>query len=98
MTSLLACRPARTRLDGLSGRELELLALMAAGHSNAGIASALFLSPKTVETHVRSIFMKLDLPPEGGAHRRVMAVLTYLEATGGIGRPARPQPELRQVA
>jgi DNA-binding NarL/FixJ family response regulator len=77
----------RSPVDDLSDRETELLALMAQGHSNAGIAAELFLSPKTVETHVRSIFLKLDLPPEGGAHRRVTAVLMYLEATGSVARP-----------
>jgi DNA-binding NarL/FixJ family response regulator len=87
MSSLTACPPAPRLVDDLSERERELLALMASGLSNAGISSTLFLSPKTVETHVRSIFMKLGLPPEGGAHRRVRAVLLYLEATGAIGRP-----------
>jgi DNA-binding NarL/FixJ family response regulator len=64
---------------------------MAKGYSNASIAAELYLSPKTVETHVRSIFMKLGLPPEAGAHRRVVAVLMYLAAT-------RPEPELRTAA
>ena len=72
--------PARSRVDELSGREGQLLALMARGYSNAGIADTLFLSPKTVETHVRSIFMKLGLAPENGGHRRVVAVLMYLAA------------------
>ena len=88
MSPLVACRPAALRpTDDLSSRERELLALMASGMSNAGIARELFLSPKTVETHVRSIFMKLGLPPEGGAHRRVLAVLMFLQATGAIARP-----------
>ena len=92
MTSLLSpVQPRRTPLDDLSERERELLGLMAKGYSNAGIATALFLSPKTVETHVRSIFMKLGLPPEGGAHRRVVAVLMYLAAT-------RPERDLRIAA
>jgi len=79
--SLLGSPTLPSPLDGLSERELELLSLMAQGYSNGGIATTLYLSPKTVETHVRSIFMKLALPPEGGAHRRVVAVLMYLDAT-----------------
>jgi DNA-binding NarL/FixJ family response regulator len=82
------CGGARAgTVDELSERERELLGLMAAGYSNRGICRSLFLSPKTVETHVRSIFMKLGLPPEGGAHRRVLAVLIFLESTGAIARP-----------
>jgi DNA-binding NarL/FixJ family response regulator len=81
MTALLDPPAAPGPLDGLSDRERELLALMAVGRSNAGIAEALALSPKTVETHVRSIFAKLGLPADAGVHRRVTAVLVYLEAT-----------------
>jgi DNA-binding NarL/FixJ family response regulator len=89
--SLLASPAPSSRLDDLSERELELLSLMAQGYSNGGIAAKLYLSPKTVETHVRSIFMKLALPPEAGAHRRVVAVLIYLDATQG-------EPELPVAA
>lgn len=66
-------------LHTLSGRERELLALMATGRSNAAISHELWLSPKTVETHVRSIFNKLGLQESGEVHRRVRAVLLYLE-------------------
>jgi DNA-binding NarL/FixJ family response regulator len=65
-------------LDRLTGREREVLALMAEGHSNATIAARLVLNLRTIETHVGAILTKLDLPPESEAHRRVRAVLTYL--------------------
>ena len=92
MTSLVTPLPAASPLDDLSERERELLALMAKGYSNAGIAGTLYLSPKTVETHVRSIFMKLGLPPEGGAHRRVVAVLMFLAATGETSLDSELRP------
>ena len=97
MTPLIACPPRSHLIDELSERERELLALMATGLSNAGISRRLYLSPKTVETHVRSIFQKLSLPPEGGAHRRVLAVLMYLEASGAIDAPGHSR-QLRRVA
>jgi DNA-binding NarL/FixJ family response regulator len=67
-------------IDVLSPREREVLELMAEGRSNAGICSKLFLSSKTVETHVSSIFSKLRLAPAPDDHRRVLAVLAYLRA------------------
>jgi DNA-binding NarL/FixJ family response regulator len=65
-------------LQELSARELEVLALIAEGHSNEGICRKLFLSPKTVETHVRHILLKLGIGEAAEYHRRVLAVLAYL--------------------
>jgi serine/threonine-protein kinase PknK len=67
-------------LGSLTAREREVLALMAEGRSNAGIASALWISEGAVEKHVRSVLGKLNLPAAAGDHRRVRAVLIYLEA------------------
>jgi DNA-binding NarL/FixJ family response regulator len=76
---LVRARHRQDPLDALSRRELEVLALMAEGASNAGIAAQIYVSEGTVEKHVRSILMKLDLPESGSDHRRVLAVLKYLE-------------------
>ncbi|WP_433221996.1 response regulator transcription factor [Dactylosporangium sp. CS-047395] len=62
----------------LSGRERDVLALVAEGHSNAAVAARLHLAERTVESHMRAIFQKLRIPDTGDRHRRVMAVLTYL--------------------
>jgi DNA-binding NarL/FixJ family response regulator len=67
-------------LDGLTPREREVLGLMAEGRSNHAIAEQLVITERAVEKHVTSIFSKLDLPPTAEAHRRVLAVLKYLEA------------------
>jgi DNA-binding NarL/FixJ family response regulator len=74
-------------LEGLSDREKEVLGLMAQGRSNQGICQKLFLSPKTVETHVGSIFAKLSLLPAADEHRRVLAVLAYLRSLGEAADP-----------
>jgi DNA-binding NarL/FixJ family response regulator len=65
-------------LDELTEREREVLSLMAEGHSNDGICRQLYLSPKTVETHVRHILLKLGIGETPDYHRRVLAVLAYL--------------------
>lgn len=74
---------SRRREDGplerLTPREREVLSLMAEGRSNAGIAEALVLTVGAVEKHVQSILSKLDLPQSTGDHRRVLAVLAYLQ-------------------
>ena len=73
-------RPGPDPLEDLSDREREVLALMAEGRSNAGIAHRLWVTEGTVEKHVRSILTKLDLPESDTEHRRVLAVLRFLEA------------------
>jgi DNA-binding NarL/FixJ family response regulator len=70
----------RDPIAALTDRERDVLAVMAQGRSNQAIADLLGMGTKTVETHVRRIFIALDLPPEPDDHRRVMAVLAYLRA------------------
>jgi DNA-binding NarL/FixJ family response regulator len=68
------------RLDELTNREREVLVLMAEGRSNRGICDRLFLSPKTVEAHVKHIFMKLGVTESSDDHRRVLAVVAFLRS------------------
>jgi serine/threonine-protein kinase PknK len=77
---LVQARHRLDRLDRLTQREREVLALMAEGASNAGIAKRLWVTEGTVEKHVRSILSKLRLPETGDDHRRVLAVLTFLDS------------------
>lgn len=70
----------RDALGALTDREREVLSLMAEGLTNNAIASRLVLTDRTVEGHVRSVLMKLDLPASEDAHRRVLAVIAYLRA------------------
>ncbi len=76
---LVAAKRVRDPLDGLSPREREVLTLMAEGRSNAGIAHQLWITEGTVEKHVSSILGRLDVPETAENHRRVLAVLTFLD-------------------
>ena len=80
VASLVSPAHPRTDLRRLTERELEVLTLMAEGSSNLGIAATLFLSPKTVESHVASIMAKLGIQAIPEEHRRVLAVLRLLRA------------------
>jgi DNA-binding NarL/FixJ family response regulator len=74
---MLGRRGSKSPVASLTKREHDVLAAMAEGKSNQGIAEALFVTEAAVEKHVTSIFHKLDLSPTNTAHRRVLAVLTY---------------------
>jgi DNA-binding NarL/FixJ family response regulator len=80
VTQLLGASRRSDRLAVLTPREREVLALMAEGRSNTAIATTLVVSPRAVEKHIANIFTKLDLPPSDTDHRRVLAVLRYLES------------------
>jgi len=97
LVDLLLSRPlARGRLAELTPRELEVLSLVAQGLTDRGIAERLWLTPKTVETHIRHVLTKLDLPVDTSLNRRVLAVLTYLRDEHGHPTPARvPHHEAR---
>jgi DNA-binding NarL/FixJ family response regulator len=79
---LVAARRVHDPLEELSPREREVLALMAEGRSNAGIARQLWVTEGTVEKHVHRILMKLRLPDTDDDHRRVLAVIAFLDARG----------------
>jgi len=80
VAEMVGRRRNRDAIEELTEREREVLHLMAQGRTNSAIGARLHLSPKTVEAHVRSIFMKLQLEPADDDHRRILAVLTYLHA------------------
>jgi len=80
VSELVSARRRDDPLGALSEREREVLALMAEGRSNAGIAHQLWVTEGTVEKHVRSILMKLHLAETADDHRRVLAVITFLDA------------------
>jgi serine/threonine-protein kinase PknK len=77
---LVSARRRNDPLAALSSREREVLALMAEGRSNAGIARRLWVTEGTVEKHVRSVMAKLELPETAEDHRRVLAALAFLES------------------
>jgi DNA-binding NarL/FixJ family response regulator len=80
VVELLAARTAEPPLKAITSREREVLALMAEGRTNAGIARRLWVTEGTVEKHVHSIFVKLRLPETDDDHRRILAVVTFLGA------------------
>jgi DNA-binding NarL/FixJ family response regulator len=80
VAQLLERRRRADPLEELTSREREVLALMAEGLTDRGIAQRLFVTPKTVETHIRHVFQKLSLPESALDNKRVLAVLTYLRA------------------
>jgi DNA-binding NarL/FixJ family response regulator len=79
VAQLFARRRRGSQLDQLTARELQVLGLMAEGRSNAGIAESLVLTIGAIEKHIASIFTKLDLAVSESDHRRVLAVLAYLQ-------------------
>jgi DNA-binding NarL/FixJ family response regulator len=81
ISQILARRSRRTPLAELTSREREVLALMAEGRTNTAIARSLVITTKAVSKHIARIFAKLDLPPSDDDHRRVLAVLAYLNSS-----------------
>jgi len=80
VTQMLGASRRAGTLAGLTSREREVLGLMAEGRSNSAISGTLFISERAVENHIGNIFSKLGLPPSDTDHRRVLAVLRYLES------------------
>lgn len=86
LVARMVARPQEGRqpAEELSVREKEVLELMAEGRTNQAISRSLFLGERTVEAHIRSIFLKFNLRPEPEDHRRVLAVLSYLRSGGKV--------------
>ncbi|MCT2588601.1 response regulator transcription factor [Streptomyces sp. N2-109] len=82
VTELMSRRGREDSLESLTPREREVLQLMAQGHGNTEIASRLSVSERAVSKHIGNVFVKLGLPPSDSGHRRVLAVLAYLNAGG----------------
>jgi len=80
VTRLISMNSAQEPMHTLTSRERDVLSLMAQGHTNAGIARRLFLSQRTVETHIASLLAKLGIEPATHGHRRVLTVLAFLNA------------------
>lgn len=89
LEEFVTARQLEDPLRALSPREREVLTLMAQGHSNAHVAERLWITRDTVEKHIQSVFYKLGIPEDDRFHRRVVAVLTYLAATGEAPGTAR---------
>ena len=82
VVSMLVAGRQRSGLEALSEGEVEVLGLMAEGLTNTGIAERLVISDRTVESHVRRLFIKLNIPESANEHRRVLAVLASLRGVG----------------
>ncbi|WP_347753840.1 response regulator transcription factor [Agrococcus sp. ProA11] len=89
VSQLLARRRRDARMERLTPRERQVLALMAEGSSNQSIADRLYISAGSVEKHISAVFQKLELEPEDG-NRRVLAVIALLDAPGSTGYPGTP--------
>ena len=92
MTTTMLRSTSADRLDHLSPRELQVLALMAEGRSNRAIGEQLAVELKTVETHVGRVFTKLGLNRDRYENRRVLAVLTFVDGEDERPAPGRPGP------
>ncbi|MYS54814.1 DNA-binding response regulator, partial [Streptomyces sp. SID6013] len=90
ISQIFAGNQKQDRLAPLTAREREVLALMAEGLSNGGLAARLFITERSVEKHIRSIFTKLDLLPDDQGNRRVRAVLQYLDSPSN-DHPTEPR-------